>query len=272
MHGPESDHRGLPRAARPEGVTVTAYLLAHRNPNGDRFYPTRNAPVLAIVVHITAGLQGRPAGADSSAERTAAYAASTDRKVSWHSGSDRDSHLTLLPDDHTAFHVQGYNSCTVGHEISKRDTTWADEDPRWVTDTLQQAANSLAVRAQRLGIPLRRATRAELDQALAHWKRTGQARPVGFISHQDVDPTRRQDPGRDFPWGRFLSLMNPNPSQEDDMTPAEKLLLSQVAQDVAEVKALLAALVRPRDRDKVDHDPHAVDLGDILTKIETETP
>lgn len=178
------------------------YLLDHRNPHGDHFYETRRGSVLACVIHVTAGLQGEPTGVDRSAEQTAKYAATTDRAVSWHSGSDRDSSLLLLPDSYTAFHVKGYNSRTIGHEISKRDTTWADEDPGWVTHTLEHAAACLRPRLLALKIPLRIATKDELDRAIAT-----NGKPVGLIGHAPLDPTRRTDPGQDFPWARFLSLL-----------------------------------------------------------------
>lgn len=185
------------------------YLLENRNPNGDNFYPTRRGPVLACVVHVTAGLQGRPEVADSSAERTAAYAASTDREVSWHSGSDTDSNFLLLPDSYTAYQCQGYNSITIGHEISKRDVSWADEDPAWVTETLVQAAMCLRPRLLALHIPFVHATKRQLDLA------KGTGKPVGLISHSQLDPTRRSDPGPDFPWDRFIKLLGTGITQKD---------------------------------------------------------
>lgn len=185
-------------------MTTGYYLLDHPNPHGPHYYPTRRSRVLAAVVHVTAGLQGAPAGADTSAEQTAKYAATTDRQVSWHSGSDRDSFLQLLPDAYTAFQVQRYNSRTIGHEISKRDTTWADEDPQWRKHTLEMAAACLRPRLLALGIPIRHATRHELDKAIA-----ANGAPVGLIGHSELDPDRRTDPGRDFPWSRFLTLLKP---------------------------------------------------------------
>lgn len=189
-------------------MSVTGYyLLENPNPNGDHFYRTRRGTVLAIVVHVTAGLEDLDGSDDLSAEKTAAYAASTNRAVSWHSGSDTDTSLDLLPAAFTAFHVQGYNSRTYGHEISKATPDWRTPTDAWIDATLRRAASHLAVRARELGVPVRRSTRDELDTAIAR-----NSQPVGFIGHYALDPTRRRDPGMvgtadTFPWGRFLDLV-----------------------------------------------------------------
>lgn len=189
------------------------YLLDHPNPYHITHYPRRTRPLTAITMHITAGLEGRPGTADNSAEQTARYAATVrDRVVSWHSGSDTDSFLYLLPASYTAFQVRNYNSSTYGHEISKRTTDWSAPSPRWVEDTLRQAAMCLAPVVEEYNIPLRLATKAELDSALAR----GGA-PVGFVTHAGLDPSRRTDPGlhrgRDtFPWDQFFSYFPSSPS------------------------------------------------------------
>lgn len=194
------------------------YLLDHRNPHGDNFYTSRRGSVLGIVVHITAGLQDQGyQGADLSCEGTARYAAETSRDVSWHSGSDSDSSLKLLPDTYTAFHVKGYNSRTIGHEISKLDDSWRGEPARWVTDTLKQAANCLRPRAKAFNIPLRLANRRDLDLAIA----TG-GKPVGFLSHHSLDPERRTDPGPDFPWARFFDLLANGSTPPPVITPSHQ--------------------------------------------------
>lgn len=191
------------------------YLLEHRNPHGDHFYTSRNRPLLAIVVHITAGLQDTNlSGPDLSAENTARYCATTDRQVSWHSGSDTDTWVQLLPDSYTAWQVQNYNSSTYGHEISKLTDRWAGSDKEWVRRTLTVAARGLGPIARHHRIPFRRASRAELDRAI----RNG-GPPVGFVAHADLDPTRRTDPGPDFPWQTFLTLARggaPLPTEGDD--------------------------------------------------------
>lgn len=188
------------------------YLLDHPNPRGDHFYRTRRGSILAFVVHITAGLEDLDGHADQSAEATASYAASTDREVSWHSGSDSDSSLDLLPHTFTAFHAAGYNSRTYGHEISKTSPDWRSTPAAWVEATLGHAAARLGPRARALGVPFRLATRAELDDAI---RRGGP--PVGFIGHHSLDPSRRRDPGLvagldTFPWRRFFDLCGQPPA------------------------------------------------------------
>jgi hypothetical protein len=174
------------------------FLLDHRK--GERtWYPSRIKPLRVIVVHVTAGLQDMDAP-DASAEKTAQYAATTTRKVSWHSGSDSDSFLRLLPATYTAFHVQGYNSSTYGHEISKATTRWAGMPPVWVERTLANAAACLRPVAAQHRIPPRVLSRAQVD-----------AGQYGFIGHAPLDPTRRTDPGVDFPWARFFELLGDQP-------------------------------------------------------------
>lgn len=196
------------------------YLLDNPNPHGDHFYRSRAQALVAVVVHITAGLEDLDATADTSAEATARYAATTERSVSWHSGSDTDSTVLLLPPSYTAFHVQGYNSATYGHEISKRTTDWTAVSDLWISRTLGTAAPLLRDVAAAGRIPIRHCSRAELDAARIS------GRPCGFIGHWELDPERRDDPGRHrgvdtFPWARFLGLMaggpSPSPNLEDDM-------------------------------------------------------
>jgi hypothetical protein len=214
---------------------VSYYLLDHRNPHGDHFYTSRRGSILAIVVHITAGLEDLDGVDDHSAENTARYAATTDRQVSWHSGSDADSSLDLLPASYTAFHVHGYNSPTYGHEISKRETDWRDDPPGWVAKTLGRAAAHLAPKAAELGIPIRKAKKAELDAAIAV-----NGAPVGFIGHWELDPSRRSDPGRvgnldTFPWDPFLAALRGPGTQEDDMwTPDQQREIDEIRKQATE--------------------------------------
>jgi hypothetical protein len=185
---------------------VGFFLLDNPNPHGPRYYATV-ARKLAAVIHITAGLQDLDGGGDNSCEATARYAATTDRQVSWHGGSDTDTYLYLLPPRYVAWHVLNYNTATYGWEISKGHTDWRDMPAWWVEATLRRAADGLRPVLRELGIPIRKATRAELDHAIA----TG-GPPVGLISHAELQPADRTDPGwvrgvDTFPWARFLELL-----------------------------------------------------------------
>lgn len=191
------------------------YLLDHPNPTGPNYYPTRRKPLIAIVVHVTAGLEDKDLiGPDMSCENVCRYAATTTRDVSWHSGSDSDTWIDLLPYSYTAWQCVDYNSSTAGHEISKLDTDWRDEPKGWVDRTINIAALGLGRKARENHIPIRKASKAEVDRAIANG-----GPPVGFISHHELDPSRRTDPGwvgnvDTFPWEMFLAIAR---GEEDPM-------------------------------------------------------
>lgn len=192
------------------------YLLDNRGSRSANWYTSRRGPLRVIVMHITAGLEDLDTVNDHSAENTARYAATvTDRKVSWHAGADADSFLYLLPASYTAFHCRNYNSTTYGVEISKRHVKWAGMDPTWVSKTLRNAAEAVAPVCRSYDIPRRLLSKRQVD-----------AGEKGFTSHAFLDPTRRSDPGADFPWDRFFQMVNqilspgttrPDDPPEDDM-------------------------------------------------------
>ena len=173
------------------------YLLDNRGSREKNWYSTRRSSLRVIVMHITAGLEDLDTVNDHSAENTARYAATvTDRLVSWHAGADADSYLDLLPASYTAFHCRGYNSSTWGLEISKRNVKWAGMDPKWVEKTLRNAARAVVPVVRDYGIPLHLLSKAQVD-----------AGQKGFTAHAFLDPSRRSDPGADFPWNRFFQMV-----------------------------------------------------------------
>ena len=271
---------------------MSGYLLLDQpNPNGPHYYTTRNRPLLAIVVHVTAGLEDLDTVDDHSAEATAQYAATTGTEVSWHSGSDTDSWIDLLPAGFTAWHATAYNSTTYGHEISKKHTDWRSMPTEWVRKTLGFAAAGLRVKALANGIPMRKATRAELDREIANYNAGRPWQPVGFISHAELQ-SDRTDPGfvsglDTFPWNDFFALMGELSMYDNEIVSTYKALfrraltegnnlgeLERITTDVETIKGQVAwmaeTLGNTPDKGALSLAEHRQKLEDLLEQIATK--
>lgn len=178
--------------------------------NGGHYYAQRQKKIKGIVIHITAGLEDLDLkGADLSAEKTARYFATTDRKASAHAVVDSDTIIDLLPDKAVAFHCINYNGATLGLEICKTDVTWSDEPKDWVERTLKNAAKWCSSRVAKYDIPILLCSKNEVDVRLSSGKM------FGFTYHSRLDPSRRRDPGEDFPWGQFVSYLVDSSGDKD---------------------------------------------------------
>lgn len=263
-------------------------LLDRPNPTGPNFYTTRRNKLLGYLLHITAGLEDLDATDDQSAEGVVRYAQSTTRDVSWHVSSDTDSTIELLPPGYTAWHASAYNSTTYGHEMSKLNTDWRRMSSTWISRTLDQAAKHAAKICAAHGIPVRKATKAELDAAIAAGAR---GKPVGFLSHYEVDPGRRDDPGRlpgtrtdTFPWSAFLDRVrhyqaggvDDDMYTDDDRNKATSVHIAVFGKTPAEQKAnestvadgsILTRLRTLEQGKDGSHDPG--DVRATLDRIET---
>jgi len=171
------------------------YLLDNENPNATLrdngkkgwYYPRRTREIQGIVVHTAEG--GREALG------IAKYLAKVDRPASAHSIVDDESIINLLPDDCTAFHVRGHNSNSLGIEISYFASDWG-KDKAYEDAVIAMAAKWCAEKSELYNIVPRRLNREE-------WL----AGKQGFISHAELDPSRRTDPGMNFPWEQFFTLI-----------------------------------------------------------------
>jgi N-acetylmuramoyl-L-alanine amidase len=169
------------------------------------YYPTRRGPILGIVLHVTAGAQDLDmVGDDGSAWSTIRYSQATDRPSSYHGIVDSDTIVDTLPDSFTAFGATGYNSRCLHLEIANLDATWVGKPAAWVDATLRNAAAWCRPRVARYGLPARLSSKTQVDAALAA------GRPFGFTYHSWLDPARRRDPGKDFPWQQFAGYLTPS--------------------------------------------------------------
>lgn len=178
------------------------------NPN-KHFYTTRNKPILGIVLHVTAGLEDFTPP-DRGAEAVINYGKSNSRPASWHGIVDSDSIVDCLPDTYTAFHCIGLNSPSLGLEIANANARWKGKPKDWVDHTIANAAEWCRPRVTKYGLPIRISSAAEVRRAVA----AGQ--PFGFTYHSKMDPTRRIDPGADFPWTQFEAALRGGTSRVQD--------------------------------------------------------
>lgn len=170
-------------------------------------YPSRSSQIRAIVIHtneITPDVDGE----DDTAERLAKWASTTSSTVSWHAQVDSDSTVLLLPPEFTAFQCRGYNSKTLGIELATRAHLWGD-NPERDTALLERAADVVRGWCHRFDIPIVKVSKSTID---------GGGR--GIVAHADMDPSRRSDPGKNFPWDRFLALVRAEATHESEATPA----------------------------------------------------
>lgn len=217
---------------------MTPYLYAHPNrnapirANGVRFhgYPTRSQKVRLVGLHTTESLFDQ-IGQDTGAEGVARYQSQTDRPSSYHRIVDRDSTVVCLPDEATAFGIGRLNAPTLHLAFALRAADWSDpKKARAALPMLERAADVCAEWSREFGIPL---TWLSRDAAF------GKAR--GFIRHGTADPTRRSDPGKDFPADLFFDLIADRLApQEDDMPLTD--------QDVQKVVAALTPVIDDRIR------------------------
>lgn len=223
-------------------VTSAAYALL---PAG-KFYAGRRKKIKAAVVHVTAGLQDLGLDApDTSAERTNTWALNSGVDASWHRIADTDGVITCLPSWYTAWQAKDYNSTTVGNEVANVDARWDNKPADWIKWTIWFYAMSYADYVITYQIPMRRATKAELDAAIAN-----DTEPVGFIDHSRLS-TNRSDPGSTFPWAmffRFMEAIIAGATHPDNLTaPEEDMPLSDADADKVLTRDIIPATMFPNN-------------------------
>lgn len=175
-----------------------AYLIDHP-PKTRQFRDRTDRPSGVVVVH-TAESTPDWVDHDSGAENVASFIANRTDYGSYHSLSDSDSIVPLVPWSMCAYHDgTGSNDHSVGISAATQAAKWMAAPERWRIATVINMATAAAdyakwLKRQRgIDIPARRISRAQSE-----------AKTPGFISHAERDPSRRTDPGAEFPWDFFL--------------------------------------------------------------------
>ena len=176
------------------------YFLVKHQPLTPQFRRSRRAEVSgAIVVHVSDGPPDLILP-DAGAEGVASWIAQRPGPGSYHTMVDSDSIIHLVP-----FQWEAYGEATGGNRwalhlsIACRADGWADYPPEWVDSAIRNAAAAAWEMSKYVHsitgeyVPERRITSAEYRAGVP-----------GFISHARVDPGRRTDPGRNFPWEMFF--------------------------------------------------------------------
>lgn len=186
------------------------YFYEHENDhaperdNGKKFwgYPKRTKKIRLIVIHTAENIPDIK-GRDDSAENVAHYGTVISRPASWHKVCDSDSLVTCLPDRAVAFHVKNYNSISLGVELATQawrwsKYNWAKPNKAWHHWKILNRAAWITARwayDHNIRIGTRMKPKSFVDSGRG-----------GVTTHSRLDPTRRTDPGKDFPERRFLRM------------------------------------------------------------------
>lgn len=197
-----------------------AYLVANP-PNRPQSHTPRRAKPTTITLHTFESPIGRTSLAGAEFIRRRPNAGSYHRI-----GDVHEDELQLVPYASEAFHDgSGGNRFSVGISLMMHAVDWSRPGIETELHALLGVMVSMAVNAAQwihaeygVLIPPRRITKAESDSGV-----------TGILAHADRDPSRRSDPGPDFPWTTFLTEyadrsggLNPMPTTSEHCLPANR--------------------------------------------------
>lgn len=178
-----------------------------------RYTPGRTGPLRFLCLHVAEIAEVLVA-----AENLARWGSGPNAPhASWGYAVDADSITWSVRDEDTAWHAPGLNPVSIGIELAGSSyqtvSQWADP---YSVSTLTRAAGLFAALARKHSLPIRFVSAAELRAAAA----AGWPEDVaGITSHLEVTRARldqvlpnvnrstHTDPGPNFPWPRFLKLV-----------------------------------------------------------------
>ncbi len=182
-------------------------------------YPRKEEVSGAIVIHTAQNMTDLVLP-DTGAEGVANFIRNRSDAGSYLEVFDSDSYLQLGKYEWQMYHEgTGGNRFSLGYSFACRAEQWKELPDWWVDGAMFIAASRIAkgiewVKETRgIIVPLKRITRNEYFD-----------RKPGFISHAELDPGRRSDPGEDFPWAYLFSLLQ----DKHYVSPASDTLPSKV--------------------------------------------
>jgi hypothetical protein len=205
-----------------------------------------------IVVHTTEGHEG-PEGAENGAH----YDSTRTDGTSAHYHHDEDSTVQCVRTTDRAHSARAHgNLYGIHHECAGKagqgKAGWADASSQ---GEIRNLAKQCARDARKWQIPIRRLTSAEVRNGA-----------LGFCGHNEItiafpeDKGTHWDPGPDFPWAQFLSLVQQYTNGDDDDMPSAEDVADAVKTAVVNKHGLTVGIALERSVQAADH------LDDFITR------
>ncbi len=158
-------------------------------------------PTGLIVVHTAENVTDK-IGPDTGAEAVAAFIRKRTTPGCYHDLADSDSRIQLAPYEMGCYHDgTGSNPFSLSISFALAAADWMKLTHEQREGFLRNGAHAFANQQAWLRskgyptTPVRRVNKVDSTNGAA-----------GLISHGERDPARRSDPGKDFPWDRFMQL------------------------------------------------------------------
>lgn len=204
-----------------------AVYLETNPPRVSQFRRTRRAEPSGVIVLHTAESMADLTPPDNGAGNVARFIVNRTNFGSYHAIVDADSAIQLCEWSWEAWHVGTFrmNYHSVGISVACEADKWSRYPESWVDGAVDNAARMAAAYASwleanhNITIP---ADRINATQAVN--------RTPGFTTHGELDPTRRTDPGPDFPWDKFLARYRHHRGQPDDMNDRQTATIVRIQQ------------------------------------------